>query len=76
MEIEKLIGQIREQYIQTPPEGYSKNTIKKMSDSDLLDMHHFLNDEEDFDDEQNAFDFDWDVLCECCRAKLQKMMGR
>ena len=34
--------QIREYYLNNPPDGMSKRAIQSMSDSDLLDMHHFM----------------------------------
>ena len=42
-EIEKL----RQHYMQNPPDGMSKSLVKNMSDGDLLDMHHFLNEDLD-----------------------------
>lgn len=33
----------REQYIQAPPEGYTANEIRTMSDDAILDMDYFLN---------------------------------
>lgn len=46
----ELAKQLREKYINNPPEGMTADEIKHMSDGDLLDMDYFLNDE-DFDDE-------------------------
>ena len=46
----KLLEKLRKQYIENPPEGMTRNDILKMSDSDLLDMDYFLNDEDLFDD--------------------------
>ena len=68
--------QIREYYISNPPDGLSKNAIKGMSDSDLLDMHYFMTEEDDDFDKPNAFDFDFDILCDHCREKIQKILGR
>ncbi len=34
--------ELREKYMKTPPIGYTKCEIEKMSDDDLLDMHYFL----------------------------------
>ena len=42
-ETEKL----RQHYMQNPPEGMTKSLVKGMSDGDLLDMHHFLNEDLD-----------------------------
>jgi len=46
------IAKLRLQYIKNPPEGMTATLVKGMSDSDLLDMHYFLS-EDDFnlDDE-------------------------
>ena len=46
-----FIQELREKYIQNPPEGMTPALIKNMSDSDLLDMHYFLTEDEDFDDD-------------------------
>ncbi len=46
----ELAKQLREKYVNDPPEGMTADDIKHMSDGDLLDMDYFLNDE-DFDDE-------------------------
>lgn len=42
-----LLERLRNKYIQNPPEGMTDNDIKHMSDSDLLDMDYFLNEDED-----------------------------
>ena len=42
-----LLERLRNKYIQNPPEGLTANDIKHMSDSDLLDMDYFLNEDED-----------------------------
>jgi hypothetical protein len=47
------IQNIRQSYLDNPPEGLSKKQILNMSDNDLLDMDFFLN--EDLDD---IFDLD------------------
>ncbi len=44
------IEKLRKKYIQNPPEGMTSQDIQHMSDSDLLDMDYFLN-EEDCDDD-------------------------
>jgi hypothetical protein len=49
-------AELREEYIQKTPEGYTKADIRSMSDSDILDMNYFLN-EEFYDDD----DFDYDT---------------
>ena len=45
----ELAEKLRKKYIESPPEGLSKQDIRLMSDVDLLDMDYFLNDE-DLDD--------------------------
>ena len=46
-----FIQELRERYIQNPPEGMTPSLVKNMSDSDLLDMHYFLTEDVDFDDD-------------------------
>lgn len=46
----KPVDEIRQMYINNPPEGMTANQVKNMSEADLLDMHYFLT-EDDFDDE-------------------------
>lgn len=43
--------ELRKKYIQNPPEGMTAYDIKKMSDSDLLDMDYFLHEDDDLDDD-------------------------
>lgn len=43
----ELAKKLREKYIKNPPEGLTSSMIKRMSDSDLLDMDYFLH-EDDF----------------------------
>ena len=45
-----LLERLRINYIKNPPEGLSPDDIRNMSDSDLLDMDYFLNEEVDLDD--------------------------
>lgn len=44
------IQELRQKYIQNPPEGMTSRLVKNMSDSDLLDMHYFLTEDDDLDD--------------------------
>ena len=46
---QKAIEELREKYIKNPPEGMTAQLVKNMSDSDLLDMHYFLTEDEYFD---------------------------
>lgn len=41
------IEELRQKYIQNPPEGLSAKDIEKMSDNDLLDMDFFLSEDDD-----------------------------
>lgn len=43
--------ELRKRYIKNPPEGMTKSDIRSMSVNDLLDMHYFLTEEDEFDDE-------------------------
>ncbi len=44
------IEELRQKYIQNPPEGMTAKLVKNMSDSDLLDMHYFLIEDDDLED--------------------------
>ena len=39
---EQFIRELRQKYIQNPPEGMTAALVKNMTDGDLLDMHYFL----------------------------------
>ena len=39
-------------YIKNPPEGMTAKLVKNMSDSDLLDMHYFLTEDDDWDGDE------------------------
>ena len=52
---QKAIEELREKYIKNPPEGMTAQLVKNMSDSDLLDMHYFLTEDEYFDGEEYKF---------------------
>jgi hypothetical protein len=43
MDLQKL----RQKYLDNPPDGMTKKQIQTMSDSDLLDMDYFLNEDEE-----------------------------
>ena len=55
---QKIIEELREKYIKNPPEGMTAKLVKNMSDSDLLDMHYFLTEDDDFDGEEEGFYID------------------
>lgn len=48
----KTLEELRNKYIKNPPEGMTAKLVKNMSDSDLLDMHYFLTEDEDWDGDE------------------------
>ena len=46
----KYVEELRNKYIQNPPEGMTPKDIQYMNDDDLLDMDHFLHEDDDLDD--------------------------
>ncbi len=46
----EFIEELRQKYIKNPPEGMTAELVKNMTDSDLLDMHYFLTEDDDLDD--------------------------
>ena len=49
---QKYINELRQKHIKNPPEGMTPKLVRNMTDSDLLDMHYFLTEDDDFDDEE------------------------
>ena len=47
----KQLAQLRQHYIDNPPEGMTPELVRGMTDSDLLDMHYFMIEDDDFDGE-------------------------
>jgi hypothetical protein len=45
--------ELRNKYIQNPPEGLTADDIKNMSDDDLLDMDYFLHEYDDLDEDDD-----------------------
>ena len=43
--------EIRNKYMQNPPEGMTADDVRRMSDNDLLDMDYFLHEDDDLDDD-------------------------
>jgi hypothetical protein len=43
--------ELRNKYIQIPPEGMTSEDVRTMSDNDLLDMDYFLHEDDDLDDD-------------------------
>ena len=48
----KFLEELRQKYIQNPPEGMTAKLVRTMSVSDLLDMHEFLTEDDDLDDDE------------------------
>ncbi len=48
----EFIEKLRQKYIKNPPEGMSAALVKNMTDSDLLDMHYFLTEDDDLDGDE------------------------
>lgn len=48
----KSLEELRQKYINNPPEGMTPKLVKGMTDSDLLDMHYFLTEDDGFDDDE------------------------
>ena len=48
----KLIEKLRQKYTKNPPEGMTPSLVKNMTDSDLLDMHYFLTEDDDWDGDE------------------------
>lgn len=48
----EALEELRNKYIKNPPEGMTSKLVKEMSDSDLLDMHFFLIEDDDLDGDE------------------------
>ena len=46
------LEELRKQYIKNPPEGMTPELVRDMTDSDLLDMHYFMIEDDDLDDDE------------------------
>ena len=53
----KFLEELRQRYMKNPPEGMTSKLVKNMTDSDLLDMHYCLTEDEDLDgnDSEDGF---------------------
>ena len=49
---DKALEELRQKKIHNPPEGMTARLVRDMTDSDLLDMHYFLTEEDEFDDDE------------------------
>lgn len=48
----KFLEELRQNYIKNPPEGMTPKLVKNMTNSDLLDMHYFLTEDDDLDEDE------------------------
>lgn len=48
----KQLEELRQKYIKNPPEGMTAKLVRDMTDSDLLDMHYFLIEDDDLDEDE------------------------
>jgi hypothetical protein len=48
----ELAKELRAKYIKNPPEGMTSDEVRDASDDELLDMDYFLNEFDDFDDDE------------------------
>lgn len=48
----KQLEELRQKYIKNPPEGMTTKLVRDMTDSDLLDMHYFLIEDDDLDEDE------------------------
>ena len=51
----ELVKKLREKYTKNPPEGMTAGMIKRMRDSDLLDMDYFLHEDVFGEDAEDGF---------------------
>ena len=51
------IEELRKKYMDHPPEGFTSEDIRNMSEDELLDMDYFLNEDNLFDDEAGVEGF-------------------
>ena len=49
---QNYIYELRQKYIKNPPEGMTPTLVRNMTDSDLLDMHYFLTEDDDLGDDE------------------------
>ena len=49
---DKALEELRQKYVDNPPEGMTARLVRDMTESDLLDMHYFLTEEDEFDDDE------------------------
>lgn len=50
--VPKQLEELRQKYIKNPLEGMTAKPVRNMTDSDLLDMHYFLTEDDDLDGDE------------------------
>ena len=50
---QKYIDELRQKHIKSPPEGMTPKLVRSMTDSDLLDMHYFIKEDDDLGEEES-----------------------
>lgn len=58
----KSLEKLCNKYIQNPPEGMTAELVRGMTDSDLLDMHYFLTEDDDWDGNEPEEGFYIDIF--------------
>lgn len=58
----KALEELRNKYIKNPPDGMTAKLVKGMTDSDLLDMHYFLTEDDDWDGDESEEGFYIDLF--------------
>lgn len=48
----KQLEELIQKYIKNPPEGMTAKLVRNITDSDLLDMHYFLTEDDDLDEDE------------------------
>ena len=51
------IEELRKKYMDNPPEGFTSEDIRNMSEDELLNMDYFLNEDDLFSDEAGVEGF-------------------
>ena len=51
------IEELRKKYMDNPPEGFTSEDMRNMSEDELLDMDYFLNEDDLFSDEAGVEGF-------------------
>ena len=49
---QRYVDELRQKYIKNPPEGMTPKLVKNMTDSDLLEIHYFLIEDDDRDNDR------------------------